>query len=120
MAGEAHCVPHTTRRGLRRVPPWVQPEGWGAVLGTGRAVETTVASTIQTVDPHPGRITPSTEEGTTVELHTPVTRDVEANGEAGQLMAQYGITQAPGPYVYGGYHYDKLTDAVHYAQRQQG
>ena len=35
------------------------------------------------------------------------------------LMATFGITQEPGPYVYGGHRYDKLTDAVHYAQRQQ-
>jgi hypothetical protein len=34
-------------------------------------------------------------------------------------MAMFGITQAPGPYVYGEHRYDKLTDAVHYAQRQQ-
>src|SRR5215216_6690666 len=35
------------------------------------------------------------------------------------LMATFGITQEPGPYVYGGHRYDKLTDAVHYAQRHQ-
>jgi hypothetical protein len=39
--------------------------------------------------------------------------------DAGTLMALFGITQAPGPYVYGEHRYDKLTDAVHYAQRQQ-
>ena len=39
--------------------------------------------------------------------------------DAGTLMATFGITQEPGPYVYGGHRYDKLTDAVHYAQRQQ-
>ena len=38
--------------------------------------------------------------------------------DAGTLMATFGITQEPGPYVYGGHRYDKLTDAVHYAQRQ--
>jgi hypothetical protein len=37
--------------------------------------------------------------------------------DAGTLMATFGITQEPGPYVYGGHRYDKLTDAVHYAQR---
>jgi hypothetical protein len=35
------------------------------------------------------------------------------------LMATFGITQEPGSYVYGGHRYDKLTDAVQYAQRQQ-
>jgi hypothetical protein len=49
----------------------------------------------------------------------PVTRDVEEDGEADQLMAQYGITHEPGPYVYGGYRYAKLPDAVQYAQQQQ-
>ena len=39
--------------------------------------------------------------------------------DAGTLMATFGITQEPGPYVYGGHRYDKLLDAVHYAQRQQ-
>jgi hypothetical protein len=34
------------------------------------------------------------------------------------LMATLGITQEPGPYVYGGHRYDNLTAAVHYAQRQ--
>ena len=54
-----------------------------------------------------------------MELHTPVIQDVKENGEAGQLMAQYGITQEPGPHVYRGYRYDKLADAVQYAQRKQ-
>jgi hypothetical protein len=31
--------------------------------------------------------------------------------DAGTLMATFGITQEPGPYVYGGHRYDKLTDA---------
>jgi hypothetical protein len=35
------------------------------------------------------------------------------------LMAMFGIMQEPGPYVYDGHRYDKLTDAVQYAQRQQ-
>ena len=39
--------------------------------------------------------------------------------DEGTLMATFGITQEPGPYVYGGHRYDKLTDAVQYAQRQQ-
>ena len=39
--------------------------------------------------------------------------------DEGTLMATFGITQAPGPYVYGGYRYDKLLDAVRYAQRHQ-
>lgn len=38
--------------------------------------------------------------------------------DADTLMATFGITQAPGPYIYGGYRYDKLLDAVRYAQRQ--
>jgi hypothetical protein len=38
----------------------------------------------------------------------------------GTLKATFSITQEPGPYVYGGHRYDKLTAAVHDAQRQQG
>jgi hypothetical protein len=46
---------------------------------------------------------------------TPVTFQDE-----GALMATFfGIMQEPGPYVYGGHRYDKLTDAVYYARRQQ-
>jgi hypothetical protein len=37
--------------------------------------------------------------------------------DADTLMATFGITQAPGPYVYSGYRYDKLLDAVRYAQQ---
>ena len=37
--------------------------------------------------------------------------------DEGTLMATLGITQAPGPYIYGGHRYDKLLDAVQYAQR---
>jgi hypothetical protein len=48
-----------------------------------------------------------------------IIRDGEDSRDAGTLMATFGITQAPGPYVYGGHRYDKLLDAVHYAQRQQ-
>ena len=46
-------------------------------------------------------------------------REGEDSQDEGTLMATFGITQEPGPYVYGGHRYDKLTDAVHYAQRQQ-
>jgi hypothetical protein len=46
-------------------------------------------------------------------------RDGEDSQDAGTLMATFGITQEPGPYVYGGHRYDKLLDAVRYAQRQQ-
>jgi hypothetical protein len=49
----------------------------------------------------------------------PLGRDSDDNRDAAMLMATFGITQAPGPYVYGGYRYDKLTDAVHAAQRHQ-
>ena len=49
----------------------------------------------------------------------PMGRDGADSRDAGTLMATFGITQEPGPYVYGGHRYDKLTDAVHYAQRQQ-
>jgi hypothetical protein len=49
----------------------------------------------------------------------PMGRDGADSQDAGALMATFGITQEPGPYVYGGHRYDKLTDAVHYAQRQQ-
>jgi hypothetical protein len=49
----------------------------------------------------------------------PIIRDDADSRDAGTLMATFGITQEPGPYVYGGHRYDKLTDAVHYAQRQQ-
>jgi hypothetical protein len=46
--------------------------------------------------------------------------DATATGrDEGTLMATFGITQEPGPYVYRGHRYDKLLDAVHYAQRQQ-
>jgi len=47
-----------------------------------------------------------------------IVREGEDSQDAGTLMATFGITQEPGPYVYGGHRYDKLTDAVHYAQRQ--
>jgi hypothetical protein len=46
-------------------------------------------------------------------------REGEGSQDEGTLMATFGITQEPGPYVYGGHRYDRLTDAVHYAQRQQ-
>jgi hypothetical protein len=49
----------------------------------------------------------------------PIIRDGAESRDAGTLMATFGITQEPGPYVYGGHRYDKLTDAVQYAQRQQ-
>ena len=39
--------------------------------------------------------------------------------DEGTLMPTFGITQAPGPYIYGGHRYDKLLDAVQYAQRHQ-
>jgi hypothetical protein len=48
-----------------------------------------------------------------------IKREGEDSQDAGTLMATFGITQEPGPYVYGGHRYDKLIDAVHYAQRQQ-
>jgi hypothetical protein len=49
----------------------------------------------------------------------PIIRDGAESQDTGTLMATFGITQEPGPYVYGGHRYDKLTDAVHYAQRHQ-
>ena len=48
----------------------------------------------------------------------PMGRDGADSQDEGTLMATFGITQEPGPYVYGGHRYDKLTDAVQYAQRQ--
>jgi hypothetical protein len=48
-----------------------------------------------------------------------IVQDGEDSQDEGALTATFGITQEPGPYVYGGHRYDKLTDAVHYARRQQ-
>jgi hypothetical protein len=49
----------------------------------------------------------------------PIPRATETVQDAGMLMATFGITQEPGPYVYGAHRYAKLTDAVHAAQRHQ-
>jgi hypothetical protein len=46
-----------------------------------------------------------------------IAREVEESRDEGKLMAKFGITQDPGPYVYRGYRYNNLRDAVNYAKR---
>jgi hypothetical protein len=47
-----------------------------------------------------------------------IAREVEESRDPGKLMAKFGITKEANQYIYRGYRYDKLEDAVNYAKRQ--
>jgi hypothetical protein len=47
-----------------------------------------------------------------------IAQEAEENRDPGKLMAKFGITKEANQYVYRGYRYDRLEDAVNYAKRQ--